>query len=262
MNYTTQNNILYKDNKPLNKTFMYKNYPKPKRLVYNNELNNDIINLILFQTFYTLIRNCNFPKASKLLRLHKQFAPILFKRIFKTTLPPLEATINLIKVLFLLDTIYTQILIQPNIHKSEYFIIEIEVDEFHTLPEINPWDFTHQNTIGTFYLIRLLNVFPPELESKQNLISYITGRSFADVTWLSDYTLKNNFIQPKEFYRPIIAIMPTREDGFVRDISPYSKNNHWQGLSKLCKYAFGTSTGMFGLRESQDDEDDLVLFKI
>jgi hypothetical protein len=262
MNYTTTNNILYKDDKPLERTFIYKKYPKPKRLTYKNELNNDIINLILFETFYTLIRNCNFPKASKLLLLHKQFAPILFKRIFKTTLPPMTATVNLIRVLFLLDTIYTQILIQRNVHNSEYFIIEIEVDELLNTPEINPWDFMHHNTIGTYYMIRLLNVFPPQLSTNQNLISYTTGRSFADVAWLVDYQIVDNKIRPKEFYRPIVAIMPTREDGFVRDISSYSNNNQWQGLLKLVKYTFGPATGMFGLRESEDDEDDLVLFKI
>jgi hypothetical protein len=255
--YKIQENLLTK----FPKTFQNKTPPKYSQLIYTKPLPTELEYQILTQLFTLYITTRKFKKASKFLLLNKEFSNILFKRIFKIQLPPLNSIINFIKMIFLIDTFYTKLFKQPNIYQCEYFILDVSLSEYYPTP-LSPWDLIQKRNDSTLTIIQILSIYPPTQNSNKNMISFTTGKSYGDIVWILDYKNQNSIITtiPENIKRPIIAIMPTREDGLIVNINKTSKNLEWKGFSNLCKLSFGINTGVFGVRESKQ-EDELIVFE-
>jgi hypothetical protein len=228
----------------------------------------ELVQNIIIQTVIDLFKARRIKQVVKLISSNQFYIKYFYRYFFgSTNIEFIIQHARLTRTLFLIDTIYDEILLHPLDYDEypEYFMIDLLIHE--DLKTYYPWNFVEQPEGVNFVDMNLLITGKPEIENyKDSFEIFRTGNLFGDIIYCTgvwDFQPIFNF-KVKDFRTPIIAFMLCQNNTNLFTTQEFVDQYKWLGFIKICKHMFGKHTGVYFTKEETDiveDEDQLELFE-
>lgn len=263
-------NILQRDGTLYLQKFNKFGHPKLKRNRIKLELDlpRELIQNIIVETIFQQLFCRRIPEASLLISSQKYYVDFFYRYFFgSTSASTFLKYFRLNRTLFLLSTVYEEILLYPiDSDIPEFYLIDLQINP--DSPYYNPWNFVEQlSPFENFVDMNLLLTQKPIIENYKNFEIFKTGNLFGDIiyatgTWENEPILNYNV---KDFKSPIISFTITQGKHTVFVEPEFTRLYHWAGFKKLCNIVFGCHTGIYFTKEQEETDFNfysLELFEI